>query len=189
MKTPKIIRNIFTLFIIALVFVIIVSISPITGSYKIFVVKSGSMEPVIKTGSIVVVKPEESYKIGDIVTFKSEKTGDKNSSITHRIINTETQITVKTNEEGVRELIKGEEKFITKGDANNAEDESRLRKDMIIGKVLFSIPYFGYAVAEARKPIGFIVLVIIPSAIIIFDETRKIAKEIKRMNMKKKKKV
>jgi hypothetical protein len=53
------------------------------------------------------------------------------------------------------------------------------------GKVILTIPYIGYGVEAARKPIGFIFLVIIPAGVVIIDELRKIALEILGMQRKR----
>lgn len=170
MKTFKIIYYILTVFIGAIAVLLIGSIIPITGNYKLMVVQSGSMEPVIKMGSMVVVKPSEDYKIGDMISFMNRV--EREESITHRIIDLE--------------VIEGESFYITKGDANEDPDPRRVAKTEIIGKVLFSIPYFGYAVDFAKKPLGFALIIILPAAIIIFDEARKIYEEIKKKPAKNK---
>ncbi|MEK9181901.1 MAG: hypothetical protein AAB786_02660, partial [Patescibacteria group bacterium] len=54
----------------------------------------------------------------------------------------------------------------------------------IHGKVLLDVPYFGYIIDLARKPLGFIVLIILPAVIVIFDEGAKIFREIKKMRKK-----
>ena len=164
MKITKIIQTFLNIILVAIVLLILTSIFPITGDYKILVVKSGSMEPAIKTGSVVFVGPQEEYKINDIITFAGR--GGKESSITHRIIEIEE--------------INGKKSFITKGDANNAEDERKITEDKIIGKVLFSIPYAGYIVVAAKEPFGFALLIIIPAGLIILEEIGKIRKELKK---------
>lgn len=168
MKFFKTIYYIFIAFIATIALLLIISVLPITGNYKVMTVLSGSMEPTIKMGSIVVVKPQENYKIGDIITFTSYN--KKKTPITHRIYD--------------MEVVGGYPVYITKGDANNAPDPKKITKKDIIGKVIFSIPYVGYAVDFARKPIGFIFIVIVPAAIIIFDETKKIYEEIKKKKNK-----
>lgn len=120
------------------------------------------MEPAIHTGSVVVVLPEKNYKIGDVITFKSAAV--KLDSVTHRI--------VKIDDAGQGKI------FTTKGDANNANDTKTVSSDKIIGKVIFSVPYFGYAVAAAKTPYGFAALIIIPALLIIYDEVKKIIKEL-----------
>ena len=163
-KTPlkRGIQTLFTVLIFAVVALIVISILPIPGNYKLLIVQSGSMEPAIKTGSVVVVKPAENYKAGDIITFEDR---GKDKTTTHRILDLE--------------VISGQTQYITKGDANNAEDSSRVSESKIIGKVLTSIPYAGYILATAKEPIGFILLVIVPCAIIILEEMGKIWKEVK----------
>ena len=156
-------------FIILVVLLLIVSTLPITGNYKVMTVISGSMEPKIKMGSVVVVKPADDYKIGDVITFGTiSKT---KSPTTHRI-------------NDIR-VIDGKPIYITKGDVNNAPDTRQVQKKDVIGKVLFDVPYVGYAVDFAKKPIGFALIIIIPAAVIIFDEARKIYNEIKKKKTKK----
>lgn len=148
---------------------LIVSVFPVSENFKILVVLSGSMNPAIKTGSIAVVKPVNDYKISDIITF-----GPMNKTktpTTHRIYDIKIQ--------------NGTPIYITKGDANNAPDTREIQPREIIGKVLFSIPYLGYAVEAARKPIGFALIIIIPAVIIIYDQFKKIKCEVAKMRQKK----
>ncbi len=122
------------------------------------------MQPAIKTGSVVVVKPQQDYKIGDIITFGAySKT---KTPVTHRIYDIKV--------EG------GNPVYTTKGDANNAPDAAPVQKNTIIGSVLFSVPYVGYAVDYAKKPIGFALIIIIPALLIIADEVKKIYFEIQK---------
>lgn len=168
-KPFKIIYYVFLAAVVSIALLLVVSIFPITGNFKVLVVQSGSMEPVIHTGSIVIVKPASEYKIGDIITF-GPNTKTK-APTTHRIHEIKVQNGIPT--------------YITKGDANNAPDTKEIRKSEIIGKVLFSVPYAGYAVAAAKKPLGFTFIIIIPAAIIIYDEIRKIWEEAKKLKDKK----
>ena len=164
MKIFKIVYYIFIGLIATVAILLIISVLPITGNFKVLTVLSGSMEPVIKTGSVVIVKPVDNYKIEDIITFtNSKKPGE---SITHRIYD------MKVNE--------GRISYITKGDANNAPDQREVSEREVVGKVLFSIPYLGYAVDFAQKPLGFAFIILIPAVIIIGDEIRKIYGEIKK---------
>ena len=164
MKPFKIIYYIFIAFIAAIVLLLLVSVFPITGNYKLFIVQSGSMEPAIKMGGIVMIKPADDYKIGDVISF-GEVTKTK-APTTHRIYDIK--------------VIEGEPYYITKGDANNAPDQKEISEREVIGKVLFSISYLGYAVDFAKKPLGFALIIIIPAAVIIFDEVKKIYAEIKK---------
>lgn len=129
---------------------------------KLLVVKSGSMEPTIKTGSLVIDKHSSNYIVGDIITFKNR---DKPlETTTHRIVGEDNQEDVKL--------------FTTQGDANNSSDSEKITQDQIIGKVFFKIPFFGYVVAFSRTLPGLIILIVIPATIIIYDEILNIKKEI-----------
>ncbi|MFA6394051.1 MAG: signal peptidase I [Patescibacteria group bacterium] len=170
MKILRIIYYLFIAVIIIIALLLVVSIFSITGNFKVMVVQSGSMEPAIHTGSIVVAKPAAEYKQGDIISFgKASKT---KASVTHRI-----------NE--IKE-VNGVKSYVTKGDANNAPDLGETAQSEIIGKVLFSVPYAGYAVDTAKKPFGFMLIIVIPAVIIIYDELRKVKDEIIKIRAKKK---
>ncbi len=170
MKYFKIIYYILVGFLVLVALLLIVSVLPITGNFKVLTVLSGSMEPSIKTGSVVAVKPEADYKIGDVITFGPySKT---QAPVTHRISDIKVQ--------------GGESVYITKGDANESPDMREIVKNDIVGKVLFSVPYVGYAVEFAKKPVGFVLIIVVPALAIIYDEIRKIWQEILKLRNKKK---
>lgn len=169
MKYLKIIYYIFFGAIALIAVLLIISVLPITGNFKVMAVLSGSMEPAIKTGSVIAIKPSDNYKIGDIITF-GEMSKTKTPT-THRIYDMRVQ--------------EGKPVYITKGDANNAPDQKEILPEEIIGKVLFSVPYAGYAVDTAKKPWGFALIIIVPAAVIIIDEAKKIWREMKRLKDKK----
>ena len=83
--------------------------------YSIFSTETASMSPTIEIGDIVIVKLGEQGQKRDIITYKNE-----NAFITHRIIE-----------------IDGEN-IIAKGDNNNTQDNP-IKKDDIIGRVVFII--------------------------------------------------
>ena len=169
MKFLKILYYLVIVVFAVIAILMVVSIFPITGNYKLMVVQSGSMEPAIKMGSIVVVKPADDYKIGDIISFG--RVTETKGPTTHRIYD------IKVAENKVF--------YITKGDANNAPDQEEVPKREIIGKVLFSVPYIGFAVDFAKKPLGFAIIIIVPAAAIIYDEVKKIYGEIKKRKKSK----
>ncbi len=171
MKFLKVIYSIIVAFIVIVALLLIISVLPITGNYKVMTVISGSMQPAIKTGSVVIVKPVPStdsgqadYKIGDVISFGPySKT---KAPTTHRIYDIK--------------VVDSQAVYITKGDANNAPDAREIKKSDIVGKVLFDLPYVGYAVDFAKKPLGFALIIIVPAAVIIFDEVKKIIQEIRK---------
>jgi len=161
MKVFNAICNVLLVIVIILALLLIISVLPIPGNYKVLMVLSGSMEPVIKTGSIVAVKPSEDYQINDIITFHSSKS---ETPVTHRIVDTgESDDTVS---------------YKVKGDANEESDWKEVSKENVIGKVLFSVPLLGYVINFIQQPIGFALIVLVPAIIIIYGEVMKIKREI-----------
>ncbi len=131
---------------------------PNFGALDVKIVKSGSMEPGINTGGVVVIREIPSYTIGDIVTFESA-TAD--IPTTHRIIGTEVGPD-------------GATYFVTKGDANEDRDADLVSPASIIGKVVVDAPYVGFLLDFARQPVGFALLIGLPALLIIIDEVEKI---------------
>ncbi|MBU0546873.1 signal peptidase I [Patescibacteria group bacterium] len=164
MEIFKIIYSTLIAFIAIIALLLIVSILPITGNIKFMTVISGSMEPAIKIGSVVMVKPANDYNIGDVITF-GQVTKTK-APTSHRIYDIK--------------VVDGQPVYITKGDTNNAPDAREVPKKEVLGKVMFSVPYLGYAVNSAKQPLGFAVIIITPALIIIFDEVKNIYGEIKK---------
>ena len=163
--------NVITYIIYA--FVIIFAILAITSKIsffgiKLLVVKSGSMEPTIKTGSMVIDKQEKSYQVGNIVTYQDAV--KPSETITHRIVAEETQNNTKL--------------FTTQGDANQSPDSTKVTEGRVVGKVIFSIPYFGYVAAFARTVPGLIILIVVPGTIIIYEEIDNIRNELKKRRIK-----
>ena len=157
--------TIFVAIVIFIAVVILASVLPIPGKLEIKIVQSGSMEPTIKTGALVVIKPETTYKEGDIITFGKDT--KKDVPTTHRI----TAIRV---ESGV--VI-----YTVKGDANNSPDPREVKQNEIIGKVIFSVPYLGYIMDFAKQPLGFALLIGLPALYIVYDEVAKIVVEVREM--------
>ena len=113
--------------------------SPSIFGYSYFSVLTGSMEPAINVGDIIIVKNGE-YHINDIISYK-----DGDSVVTHRIVD------IFTNEEG-------KELYTTKGDNNNTEDRVPISKEDVYGRVIRVIPKLGNIILFLRKNIIFLVI-------------------------------
>ncbi len=164
----KILYGVVIVGVIGLTLLLIASFFSI-ADYQVKVVLSGSMRPTIETGSIVVITSQERYTKDDIITFTAE--APREVPITHRIVE--------------RDATNGSVSYVTRGDANDAPDESRVQKDEVIGKVLFSVPYVGYLITFAKQPLGFLLLIGIPAAIITIDELRTIVREVRRIRRRR----
>lgn len=129
--------------------------------YKPYVVLSGSMEPALPTGSVVLIRPKLfGYAQGDIITFKQ----GKQNVVTHRVHQFQ--------------QVDNDIAYITKGDANEEADQGVVEKGQVLGAVNYSIPYLGYLVKFSQTPQGFILFVIIPATIIVYEELKNIRQEI-----------
>ena len=90
-------------------------------------------------------------------------TSDAKVTITHRIVAKNTD--------------SGQTMFDAKGDANNSADGENFGRDSIIGKVFFVLPFIGYPIGFARTMPGFILLVIVPAVVIVYEEILSIKAE------------
>ena len=120
--------------------------------WRVDAVLSGSMEPQLQTGSLVItssVEPE-TIVMGDIITFRPTSAGE--NLITHRVIGIGHSSSLY---------------FETMGDANGKADPFTVPARNLVGKVIFHTPYWGYATEFLKTPLGFIFAVVIPASILI----------------------
>jgi signal peptidase len=177
----KLLRNI-VYWLIVLVLVIIAGVTAVSaldipGSIKLYTVQSGSMTPAISAGSLVLSKPTDDYRIGDVITFKAEKDRlikNPKYTTTHRV-------------HDIKETALGQVEYVTKGDANNTPDSQVVVKDLVLGKTVFSIPLLGYPISFAKTREGLVILIIIPATMIIYSEMLNIKNEAKRLILERKK--
>ncbi len=92
---------------------------PFFCNYTHALVLSGSMEPTLSMGDMVICKREEGYQINDVIIYYDEQCGE---FVMHRIVGN---------------ALEG---FITKGDFNPDNDPLPVRKENIQGKVVRTIP-------------------------------------------------
>ncbi|RXK50383.1 signal peptidase I [Halorientalis pallida] len=138
-----------TLVLLALVVPFVVFAVPqVIGADHGFVILSGSMEPDIAPGDVVIVDASASVGVGDIVTF--EEDGDV--PVTHRIV---------AEENG---------QWVTKGDANENRDARPVPPENVLGKVVLTIPLIGHVVLWANTPVGYSSLVLVPLVLLLGNE-------------------
>lgn len=167
MKFFKTIFHTFLIGLLLLAGIVMLSFGDIPGGYRSYVVLSGSMMPAIEAGSLIVTRQEKEYHVRDIVTRSTPNGG---VTITHRIIE-------KTEENG-------ETRFRTQGDANLSADAEFIPPRDIVGKVQWIIPGVGKVVSYAKTKQGFLLMVLIPSALIILEETVNIVEIIRKRRKK-----
>jgi len=130
--------------------------------YNNYVIYSGSMEPTVKVGSLLLTRPAdvEDLKVGDVITYRSP---GNHTTLTHRIVSIRQQ--------------DGERVFKTKGDASLEPDPREVILRGQVSKMAFDIPYLGYVVDFAKSTQGVVLLLVVPAAGLLLIHTRKIWKE------------
>lgn len=131
------------------------------GADQSYTVLSGSMEPSISPGDVVVVEDVDASTLerGDVITFRRE---GETKPTTHRIVER-------------RETETGPA-FVTKGDANDARDGPTVVPENVVGEVQFVIPLVGYVVRFAGTRLGFATLVGAPIALLVVSEVWKVVR-------------
>lgn len=151
------ITGILFLVLIAMLFLVISSKAaggePQIFGYQLKTVLSGSMEPGIKTGSVIAVKSGGDmtrFKEGDVITFKQ----DENMLVTHRI--------TEVMKNGTQVM------YRTKGDNNSTEDMNPVLSDNIVAEYTgFTVPYVGYFIDFAKSKNGSALLLILPGILLL----------------------
>ena len=125
---------------------------------KPFIVLTGSMEPNIKTGDLVLVKEVdiEQLKEGDIIAFRHT---EEDVVLIHRIVGKETQ----------------EEKIIlrTKGDNNQTEDKNNVNCENIEGIYLMRFEKIGKIAMFIRSQEGLAISILAIISIFFLWQLRK----------------
>lgn len=147
-----------------LVFGLLVHFGYTTPIYP-FVVLSGSMEPTLPVGSVVLVRQKPfGYSLGDMITFQLPGRKEK---VTHRIVSLS--------------LVNQSIRYQTKGDANPKADLDLISPNQVVGQVFVILPYLGKVAHFAKQPYGFIALVVIPATIVVWEELKNLYMEIIRL--------
>lgn len=123
-------------------------------------VQTGSMEPTYPVNSIVVTKKIDPAEIvaGDVISFYSTAGDTAGIPVTHRVVE-------------VQKTWGGSPLFVTKGDANDCEDEEKVSTVSVIGKVVFNIGTAGGSVLSVLKnPKVIFFFIVLPLIFITFGE-------------------
>jgi signal peptidase len=129
---------------------------PVLVGMRSFAVLSGSMEPVLSTGDIVVEKPVRAtdVRVGDVVTYNDPD--ERGRRITHRVRSVH--------------LSGSHARFVTKGDANDSVERWQMDSGGTVGRVVYRVPLVGYGIARLNGPAAKLVLVIVPALVLALLE-------------------
>ena len=139
-----------TILLLSVILLLLPTVLPLFTDLKVYTVVSGSMEPAIPVGSMVVTAPVEPEFLEnrDIIAYQA---GD--SVIVHRVVSNRPF----------------EHKLTTKGDANEEEDLSPVTYEDVIGKVKYSFKYLGDIEAYVTTGAGKIYVMLVIACGIMFQ--------------------
>lgn len=153
-QTKTIIRTVLLVFVALIVGINVYALNasrvagdaiPMPFGVGLTVVLSGSMEPELSVGDLLIVAEQDSYTVGEVVVFQEGRIG-----VVHRIIEMDdTTVT-------------------TQGDANNVPDEP-MDISRIKGKVVLAIPMIGHVVNMIKTPVA--TVVILAAAIFLLERS------------------
>lgn len=98
--------------------ILLTAIILINVRFDFFYIKTGSMEPELPVGSVVMVNPNAKPKLGDIFAYENH-----GSTVIHRIVGMEG------------------DGYVFQGDANPSPDGAVVEKSQIIGKAVARIRF------------------------------------------------
>ena len=128
------------------------------NGYAVVNIVSGSMEPAFTVNDLLIIKEQDNYNVGDMITFTEGK-----ALITHRIVRIDS------------------DRIITKGDNNNTEDPG-VTLDKIQGKVVKIIPGAGKIISALQNPFVFLFIILIVVGILKLSYSIEKKKERERLN-------
>jgi signal peptidase len=111
--------------------IVVAALLALSGSFKVYVIHTGSMTPTIPSRSAVLVHKDH-YAVGEVVSFHTAA-----GIVTHRI--------VKRNIDG---------SFTTKGDGNKDNDVNVVEPSNVIGGVIAAPRELGYWIRYLENPLG-----------------------------------
>ena len=138
---PNVLKKIWSIVSTALVVLMVLCAVFLMGSrllgYQCYTVISGSMEPAYSLGDLLYVKETDvnSIKVGDPITFVLN---EDLIVATHRVVRIDYE----------------NQRFYTKGDANDIEDQNPVHFNNVIGVPQFAIPKLGYVSDFVQNPPG-----------------------------------
>lgn len=118
--------------LVSLLFTFLVSAS---GSYKVYVLHTGSMTPTIPSRSAVLVH-EGHYHVGQVIAFHTSA-----GIVTHRLVG------------GVLSP-SGDASLTTKGDGNKTNDPTSIKQSDVVGGVVAAPRALGYWLIYLKNPLG-----------------------------------
>lgn len=146
-----------TLILIVLIAVVVLMFNarvsgeaPSVFGYQVFRVSSGSMEPELMIGDVILVKEAKAEDIqkGDIVTYKGEEGSFADKFITHKMIEDPA-------------YVNGEYVFKSQGTAEGSLPDPDWYEDQLLGEFVCKLPFIDKVYTFFLEPYGLMVFILI----------------------------
>ena len=146
------------------------------GGYSFFKVITGSMEPELSVGDLILTEktPAEKIAVNDVVSFYAQSPGMIGKIITHRVV-----------DKVVAE--DGTVRLLTKGDANLSMDGYAVTDEMLVGRVIWESgdSLLSDILSFLSNKYGFLACIALPamlvSIVILRDSVRAIKRDMSKL--------
>jgi signal peptidase I len=126
--------------------------------WQLQTVLSGSMQPTYPVGSLLVVGQIDAAAVEPGMALVFEDPTQPGRIVTHRVVGVAPGETLQ---------------FWTQGDANTARDAAPVPARLVRGHVLWQVPQLGRVMEWLQWPRSFVVLVLVPGALLLMTEVRR----------------
>ena len=127
--------------------------------YNLYKVRSGSMEPAIHVGDLIITGPIDGPLSSDVTPGTVITYEHKNETVTHRIHSIDGAV------------------ITTKGDAVEDPDPWTVEVSSIRGVYMFKIPFVGYLTNFIQTKTGWFVTILLPAMLLVLWLVKDIVKE------------
>lgn len=162
----KLINIIDYIIISILTIIILLSVGLYILNYRAMVVVSGSMEPVIKTGSLMYYKKiseEDVYEKISVDTIITYKSSDK-VTVTHQVVFVDEE----------------NDTIITQSIISGSTTDNPIKANQVLGIYAFSIPLLGFVINFFKNPFVLIGIIIIIVLILLCNLLFKFVKDYRK---------
>ncbi len=150
--------------LILLIYTFVILVGKQLGPFRLLVVKSGSMEPILSQQSLILLIRKLDYNLQDMVTYDRYIIEQGESeTITHRIVNK------RRDEQTVFYKLQGDQNQVADG---------WIRHERIVGRVVVVMPLLGKIITAFRLLLGKVLLVAVPVLFFSMSEIIKIKQEL-----------
>jgi len=140
--------------LVALIAALVFVVPMVIGAQR-YTIVSGSMEPGIPVGSLVVVQPRQidDVGMGDVITFQLES--GESAVATHRVV-------------GEGRTGDGERLLVTQGDANSTADSAPVQAAQLRGVLVYTVPLLGWMNFLISGELRTWVLAVVSGSLVIY---------------------